>query len=61
MAGDIIFGGEGYGKGKSFVVIEEDGNIATNYHGIRIVCDYEVPVSSKIFVKTEDPRLLYFS
>ncbi|HCH67825.1 MAG TPA: hypothetical protein DEV98_04195 [Clostridiales bacterium] len=50
-AGDIIFGGEGYGKGKSFVVIEEDGNIATNYHGIRIVCDYEVPVSSKIFVK----------
>ena len=31
-AGDIIFGGEGYGKGKSFVVIEEDGNIARGFN-----------------------------
>lgn len=49
--GDIIFGGEGYGKGKSFVVLEEDENIATNYHGIRIVCTSDEPISSKIFVK----------
>lgn len=49
--GDIIFGGEGYGKGKSFVVIENEDNIATNYHGIRIVCDKEASINSKIFVK----------
>lgn len=49
--GDIIFGGEGYGKGKSFVVIDNEDNIATNYHGIRIVCEKEETISSKIFVK----------
>lgn len=49
--GDIIFGGEGYGKGKSFVVIENEDNIATNYHGIRIVCKKETSINSKIFVK----------
>lgn len=49
--GDIIFGGEGYGKGKSFVVIEDENNIATNYHGIRIVCTSETTINSKIFVK----------
>lgn len=35
--GDIIFGGEGFGKGRTFVVCEDVKNIATNYHGIRIV------------------------
>lgn len=49
--GDIIFGGEGYGKGKSFVVIEDANNIATNYHGIRIVCDKETTLENTIFVK----------
>lgn len=34
--GDIIFGGEGFRKGRSFVVCENVNNIATNYHGIRI-------------------------
>jgi len=34
--GDIIFGGEGFLKGRSFVVCDEVDNIATNYHGIRI-------------------------
>lgn len=34
--GDIIFGGEGFLKGRSFVVCEKVDNIATNYHGIRI-------------------------
>lgn len=49
--GDIIFGGEGYGKGKSFVVIENVENIATNYHGIRIVCSEKINIEQKIFVK----------
>jgi len=48
---DIIFGGEGYGKGKSFVVIEKEDNIATNYHGIRITNKKEETLTSIIFVK----------
>lgn len=35
--GDIIFGGEGFGKGRTFVVVDESHNVATNYHGIRII------------------------
>ena len=35
--GDIIFGGEGFGKGRTYVVIEDTNNVATNYHGIRII------------------------
>lgn len=35
--GDIIFGGEGFGKGRTYVVIENSNNVATNYHGIRII------------------------
>ena len=35
--GDIIFGGEGFGKGRTFVVVEDSQNVATNYHGIRII------------------------
>lgn len=34
--GDIIFGGEGFKKGRTFVVCYDLKNIATNYHGIRI-------------------------
>lgn len=34
--GDIIFGGEGFGKGRTYVVVEESNNVATNYHGICI-------------------------
>ncbi|MDR2458414.1 MAG: restriction endonuclease subunit S, partial [Clostridiales Family XIII bacterium] len=34
--GDIIFGGEGFKKGRSFVVCNDVNNIATNYHGIRL-------------------------
>lgn len=49
--GDIIFGGEGYGKGKSFVVMNKEENIATNYHGIRIVCEEDNSMDSKIFIK----------
>ena len=35
--GDIIFGGEGFGKGRCMVVCEEVNNKVTNYHGIRII------------------------
>lgn len=49
--GDIVFGGEGYGKGKSFVVLEDEENVATNYHGIRIVCEKEQSMTQKVFVK----------
>lgn len=49
--GDIIFGGEGYGKGKSFVVLEDETNVATNYHGIRIVCEKNTSTFEKVFVK----------
>lgn len=35
--GDIVFGGEGFGKGRTFVVLNDDYNVSTNYHGIRII------------------------
>lgn len=35
--GDIVFGGEGFGKGRTYVVVEDSNNVATNYHGIRII------------------------
>jgi type I restriction enzyme S subunit len=35
--GDIIFGGEGFGKGRTYVVVDDSKNVATNYHGIRII------------------------
>ena len=35
--GDIIFGGEGFGKGRTYVVVEDSNNVATNYHAIRII------------------------
>ena len=34
--GDIIFGAEGFEKGRSIVVIEENANTITNIHGITI-------------------------
>lgn len=48
--GDIIFGGEGFGKGRTFVVCEDVDNIATNYHGIRIVNTNKDMIDS-IFVR----------
>ena len=35
--GDIIFGGEGFGKGRTYVVVDDSHNVATNYHGIRLI------------------------
>lgn len=48
--GDIIFGGEGFGKGRTFVVIEESRNVATNYHGIRIINTHE-NIEESIFIR----------
>ncbi len=48
--GDIIFGGEGFGKGRTFVVCEEANNIATNYHGIRII-NKNNDLTESIFVR----------
>ncbi|WP_336277059.1 hypothetical protein [Bartonella sp. CB178] len=35
--GDIIFGGEGFGKGRTYVVLDKSSNVVTNYHGIRLI------------------------
>jgi hypothetical protein len=48
--GDIIFGGEGFEKGRTFVVCEDVGNIATNYHGIKIFRE-KVNLFESIFVR----------
>lgn len=48
--GDIIFGGEGFGKGRSFVVCKDVDNIATNYHGIRIINNNKNLIES-IFIR----------
>ncbi|MDD3285589.1 MAG: hypothetical protein PHG95_03065 [Patescibacteria group bacterium] len=48
--GDIIFGGEGFKKGRSFVVCENVSNIATNYHGIRIY-KKEVDLIDSVFIR----------
>lgn len=48
--GDIIFGGEGFGKGRTYVVIDESNNVATNYHGIRIINDNKNLIES-IFIR----------
>lgn len=48
--GDIIFGGEGFGKGRTYVVVEDSINVATNYHGIRIFNKNEDLIES-IFIR----------
>ncbi|MFZ7235655.1 hypothetical protein ACLSZ3_03750 [Avibacterium gallinarum] len=48
--GDIIFGGEGFGKGRTYVVVDESNNVATNYHGIRIINDNKNLIES-IFIR----------
>jgi type I restriction enzyme S subunit len=48
--GDIVFGGEGFEKGRTFVVCEDIGKIATNYHGIRIFKD-KINLFESIFVR----------
>ena len=48
--GDIVFGGEGFGKGRTYVVIENSNNVATNYHGIRII-NTNTNLTESIFIR----------
>jgi len=48
--GDLIFGAEGFEKGRSVVVIEEQDRVITNIHGITIQ-QKEHNVNKAIFVK----------
>ncbi len=48
--GDLIFGAEGFEKGRSIVIIEEQNRVITNIHGITIK-QKEHNVNKAIFVK----------
>lgn len=48
--GDIIFGGEGFGKGRTYVVVDDSHNVATNYHGIRIINTNQI-LTESIFIR----------
>lgn len=48
--GDLIFGAEGFEKGRSIVVIEEQDRVITNIHGITIQ-QKEHNVNKAIFIK----------
>ncbi|MGF7409180.1 hypothetical protein [Providencia alcalifaciens] len=48
--GDLIFGAEGFEKGRSIVIIEEQNKVITNIHGITIQ-QKEHNVNKAIFVK----------
>lgn len=48
--GDLIFGAEGFEKGRSIVVIEEQSNAITNIHGITFKQDVH-DLNKAIFVK----------
>lgn len=48
--GDLIFGAEGFEKGRSIVIIEEQDRVITNIHGITIQQE-EHDVNKAIFVK----------
>lgn len=49
--GDLIFGAEGFEKGRSIVIIEEQDRVITNIHGITIQQE-EHNVNKAIFVKS---------
>lgn len=48
--GDILFGGEGFEKGRTFVVCEAMDNVAINYHAIRIFRE-TIDLTESIFVR----------
>lgn len=48
--GDLIFGAEGFEKGRSIVVLEEQDKVITNIHGITIQHE-EKDINLSIFVK----------
>ena len=47
---DIIFGAEGFEKGRSFIPLKESGKFITNIHGTMLRND-SAPVYKKIFIK----------
>jgi len=47
---DIIFGAEGFGKGRSFIPLNENGRFITNIHGTMLRHDNEM-IYKKIFIK----------
>ena len=47
---DIIFGAEGFGKGRSFIPLNEKGKFITNIHGTMLRHN-NAPVYKKIFIK----------
>lgn len=49
--GDLIFGAEGFEKGRSIVVVEDLDNYITNIHGITIRHLGDVNLKESIFVK----------
>jgi len=49
-AGDIIFGAEGFGKGRSMVILEDRDKTITNIHGI-IINHRKGDISLSIFIK----------
>lgn len=49
--GDLIFGAEGFEKGRSIVIIEDMDNYITNIHGITITHASGVNINESIFLK----------
>lgn len=49
--GDLIFGAEGFEKGRSFVVVDELDRTITNIHGITIKQNEEHELKKGIFIK----------
>ena len=47
---DIIFGAEGFGKGRSHILIDVNGKLTTNYHGT-ILRHKKTDMYHKIFIK----------
>ena len=47
--GDLIFGAEGFEKGRSIVVVEDINNYITNIHGITISHKDGVNLKDSIF------------
>lgn len=51
QVGDLIFGAEGFEKGRSFIVIEPTEKTITNIHGITIKNKADGKLSDAVFVK----------
>jgi type I restriction enzyme S subunit len=47
---DIVFGAEGFDKGRSHILLNQEGKLTTNYHGTILRSD-NAPIHKKIFIK----------